>query len=362
MTLDRTASWYQSFRRQLIKWYQGNGRELPWRQTSDPYQIWVSEIMLQQTQVATVIDYYHRFLKKFPTVTRLAKADQAEVLALWSGLGYYRRARSLHAAAQQIAQQHDGKFPDSVETIQSLAGVGRYTAGAIASFAFDLRAPILEANTNRLFSRLIGLREQADSTSAQKELWRFAEEILPPKGSGSGEINQAVMELGSVICTPTAPKCSLCPVSSLCQAHRLGLESQIPLMKPKPQTLPLTHVGLIIRNSKSQVLLRQNPVGQWWDGLWDLPWIKLEERPKLSLTDAIRLEIVNEFETQLGLACEITDTATLVRHAVTKYKVRYLCVHADLIGRKIPLGDSWAWFSTNKLPPVASRFRRIGLS
>jgi A/G-specific adenine glycosylase len=275
-------------------------------------------------------------------------------------LGYYRRAKSLHAAAKQIVEQFAGQFPNSADQILSLAGIGRYTAGAIASFAYDQPAPILEANTIRLFSRLMGMREPVHSSASQKQLWQFATDILPNSpGSGSGKVNQAVMELGSLICTPNDPKCPNCPLRSHCQAHQLGIEHQIPLGKPKPTILPLTHAGVIIRNSKQQLLLRQNAAGQWWDGLWDLPWVELKERMKLDLTPALRQEIASEFETQLGLACQVTESVSVIRHAVTKYKVRYLCVSAQLVGRALPGKESWGWFSQDKLPPAASRFRRI---
>jgi A/G-specific adenine glycosylase len=341
-----------------LNWYGNHRRDLPWRDTRDPYAIWISEIMLQQTQVATVIDYYHRFLSKFPTVYQLAAAEEQEVLQLWSGLGYYRRAKSLHAAARQVVEQFAGEFPTCVEKIQSLAGIGRYTAGAIASFAYDQPAPILEANTIRLFSRLIGLREPTHSSSAQSQLWKFANDILPGR-SGSGKVNQAVMELGSLVCTPVDPNCPACPLRNHCQAHQSGIERQIPVIKPKPITQPLTHAGIVIRNPEGDLLMRQNAAGQWWDGLWDLPWIELKERSKISLTPSLRQEIASGFESQLGLACQVTDLVSIVRHAVTKYKVRYLCVSAQMLGRALPKEENWGWFSKHELPPVASRFRRI---
>lgn len=318
--------------------------------------------MLQQTQVATVVDYYHRFLKRFPTVEHLAMAEQSEVLAMWSGLGYYRRAKSLHTAARQVMETFDGRFPIDATQILSLAGIGRYTAGAIASFAYDQPTPILEANTIRLFSRLLGLRETVSSKSAQTKLWAFAQQILPRASRpGSGTINQAVMELGSLICTPVAPKCSVCPLGKLCQAHQLGIEHQIPLSKPKSSILPLTHIGVIIRNSKRQVLMRQNAAGQWWEGLWDLPWIALSERKKLELTPSLRQEIAQEYEAQLGLACRVMEEVAIVRHAVTKYRIRYLCVSAKKLGRSMPSKGIWSWFSKNQWPPLSARFRRIDL-
>ena len=189
-------------RTSLLDWYARHARQLPWRETTDPYAIWISEVMLQQTQVATVIDYYARFLTRFPTVAALAAADEQEVLTLWSGLGYYRRAKQMHAAARVIVDRHAGRFPERFDAILALPGIGRYTAGAISSFAFGARQPIVEANTTRLFSRLMALRDEPTTSSAQKELWKFAEAILPKNGKSSGQVNQAVMELGSLVCTP----------------------------------------------------------------------------------------------------------------------------------------------------------------
>ena len=168
-----------AFRRRLLKWFDANQRDLPWRKNRTPYRIWVSEIMLQQTQVATVIAYYRRFMKQFPTVKKLAAAEQSEVLKLWEGLGYYRRARQLHAAAQQVVDQHGGKFPTDFDSVLALPGIGRYTAGAILSISLDQRLPILEGNTIRLFARLLAMPDDPRTTANQKVLWKFAESILP---------------------------------------------------------------------------------------------------------------------------------------------------------------------------------------
>ena len=214
--------WQRELRRRLVAWYATNARELPWRRSSDPYRIWVSEIMLQQTQVATVKPYFDRFLDAFPTVEALAAADEHQVLRLWEGLGYYRRARQLHRAAQQIVAEHGGQFPRDRETVRQLPGIGRYTAGAILSMAFDAREPILEANTVRLWSRLLAYRGDATSAAGSRLLWGAAEAILPRTGSGT--LNQSLMELGSTVCLPKAPRCDACPVAMLCQARAAGLD------------------------------------------------------------------------------------------------------------------------------------------
>ena len=219
--------WKQRFRRRLLAWYARNARDLPWRRTTNPYRVWVSEVMLQQTQVETVKPYFQRFIREFPTVKKLAAADEQNVLRHWEGLGYYRRARQLHAAAQVIVTQHKGKFPREITTLQTLPGIGRYTAGAIASIAYDESGPILEANTIRLFARLIGYQQIPTTSTGQRILWQTAAEILPRKNIA--QFNQGVMELGALVCTPKNPRCSDCPVSALCAAREAGLQEEIPL-------------------------------------------------------------------------------------------------------------------------------------
>ena len=197
MTLP-DASWLRSFRRRLPAWFDRHARKLPWRRNHDPYAVWVSEIMLQQTQVGTVVSYFDRFLAAFPTIEALAAADEQDVLRLWEGLGYYRRARQLHKAAKIIVAEHAGNFPRNPEIVRRLPGIGRYTAGAILSIAFDARQPILEANTLRLLSRLLAYDGDPRSTEGQRLLWAMAEAVLPRRGSG--RMNQALMELGSEVC------------------------------------------------------------------------------------------------------------------------------------------------------------------
>ncbi|MFO0942729.1 MAG: A/G-specific adenine glycosylase [Pirellulales bacterium] len=362
MPRDLPSTYFNSFRRKLLAWYDQNHRDLPWRQTNDPYKIWVSEIMLQQTQVATVIDYYHRFLKRFPTVQSLAQADIEAVLQLWSGLGYYRRARSLHRAAVQIIDEFSGKFPETVQQIQSLHGVGRYTAGAVASFAYDSYAPILEANTIRLHARLLGIQEPVKSTESTKPLMEFAESILPLK-SGSGHVlNQAVMELGSQICTPQNPICMKCPVKSHCKVHEKGLENSIPVITAKPKPIPMTHVGVIIFDKKNRILLRKNRAGQWWEGLWDLPWVEVDHFKSNKQDDQAYRNLEQQLVSVYNLDCRITQLHRVVRHTVTKYKIEYHCLRGTLSRTfKLPKSEAMDWFTLAELPPVSSRFNKIEL-
>src|SRR5262245_49092677 len=241
----------------LLAWFQRNARDLPWRRTRDLYAIWISEIMLQQTQVATVIPYWKRFLARFPDVASLAAADEHEVLRLWEGLGYYRRARQLHAAARQIVKHHAGNFPASYEAVRSLPGIGRYTAGAILSIGLDQRLPILEANTVRVLSRLTAYRGDIASTAGQKHLWTVAESILPARRCGA--FNQALMELGSQICTPRSPECQRCPVAELCAAREQNLVSRIPRPAKQTNYVDVTELAVVIRSGNRVALRRCQP-------------------------------------------------------------------------------------------------------
>lgn len=267
------ASWHEvayrgPFRRQLLRWFTQHQRDLPWRQTSDPYAIWLSEIMLQQTQVQTVRPYFERFLAAFPTVEALAQARQEQVLRLWEGLGYYRRAVQLHQAAQKIMAEFDGQFPQTLEQLQQLPGIGRYTAGAILSIAFDQRQPILEANTTRLWARLLGYPDSPTTAKAHRLFWHMAEWILPYRHVG--RFNQALMELGSTVCLPREPRCPQCPVAGFCRAFQEGKQKVIPQAQPKP-ALEYRHEAALIVRRKDRVLIYPIPEGQRWAGLWDFP-------------------------------------------------------------------------------------------
>ncbi len=220
------TDWKRTFRRRLLAWYRRHARDLPWRRTRDPYAVWVSEIMLQQTQVATVESYFPRFMAALPTIQTLAAAGEDDVLRLWEGLGYYRRARQMHAAARKIVSDFAGEFPRQTDDVRGLPGIGRYTAGAILSIAFDAREPIVEANTLRLLARLLAFREDPLGGSGQRLLWHFAEDLLPQRDSGA--FNQALMELGSMVCTPRQPRCEACPVAELCPTRLQGLQEVIP--------------------------------------------------------------------------------------------------------------------------------------
>ncbi|MDH3998734.1 MAG: A/G-specific adenine glycosylase, partial [Desulfuromonadales bacterium] len=215
----------------LLRWYGAKGRDLPWRQNRDPYCIWLSEIMLQQTGVVTVIPYYQRFLDKFPTLQQLAAAPLDDVIQLWAGLGYYSRARNLHKAAQQVMAEHSGVFPSQLDDIQALPGIGRSTAGAILSIAFDQPAPILDGNVRRVLVRLFAWRNDPRSSAAEKQLWQWAEQLTPPQQAH--DYAQAIMDLGATVCTPRTPDCANCPLRALCVAHQQGLAETLPIKRKR---------------------------------------------------------------------------------------------------------------------------------
>lgn len=251
------------FRRELIRWYRRRGRDLPWRRTSDPYAILVSEFMLQQTQVATVIPYYQRWLERFPDFATLAQAEESEVLHAWQGLGYYSRARNFHAAARMVQQAFDGKLPADPAEIAQLPGVGRYTAGAIASFGFDLPEPIVDANIARVLARLTNWRQPIDSTAGREHLWETAAALVPSKGART--FNSALMDLGATICLPRRPRCLECPVHDFCQATD---PATLPVKRKKPATVHLTECHAFTRR-RGRLLLEQS--NKRWQGMWILP-------------------------------------------------------------------------------------------
>ncbi len=314
------ARWRRRFRRQLRQWYRRHARDLPWRCTRDPYRIWVSEIMLQQTQVATVIPYFEQFVQSFPTISELAAATEEEVLRAWEGLGYYRRARQLHKAAQQIEAEWAGKFPDDAASVDNLPGIGRYTRGAILSIAFDQRRPILEANTIRLHSRLLAYRDEPTHTNGQKLLWRFAEDILPRKDIGT--FNQALMELGGAICTPKSPRCLICPVASVCATRAAGLQDIIPIKKPKTQYEDLAETAVVVYR-RGQVLLRKCQEGERWAGLWDFPRFVTE--PEKAKRDQ---HLIHEVQRLTGFVVEPAEELATIKHGVTKYHITLTCRRA----------------------------------
>ena len=310
----------------LLTWYRQHGRSLPWRGDATPYAVWVSEIMLQQTRVETVIPYFEKWMRLFPTVTDLAKASEQDVLNAWEGLGYYSRARNLHKAAQIVKQQFDGELPRDPNALRKLPGIGRYTAGAIASIAFSLDEPTLDGNLRRVFARLFDLSEPADSSAGEKTLWEFAAEHLP-KGQ-AGDYNQALMDLGATICLPKNPRCLICPLMELCQSRANGTQEQRPVLKPKKEIPHYVHAaGVIVRQvadiHHEEVLLAKRPSKGLLGGMWEFPNGRVEGEPAEGIESA--LETGYRLKVQKGEALEV------VRHAYTHFRVTVHVYRCELV-------------------------------
>jgi A/G-specific adenine glycosylase len=337
--------WRADFRRRLLAWFTRHRRDLPWRQTRDPYHVWISEVMLQQTQVATVVPYFQRFIAAFPTLADLASADEQDVLRLWEGLGYYRRARQLHRAAQVCMVEHQGRFPDQYESVRGLPGIGRYTAGAILSISGDQRLPIVEANTVRLYSRLMGYRGDPHGTSGQRLLWEAAEQLLPPR-RGSGDVNQALMELGATVCLPSTPRCPACPAAALCQARTLGLQGSIPPAKRKPAITAVREAAVVVRQGP-RVLLSRSGDGGRWAGLWDFLRFPIQAIEP----EALASEISFQIRERTGMAIKPGQTLTTLTHGVTRFRITLTCVEARwLSGRAGRRGNTTTrWFRAGEL-------------
>lgn len=295
------------FANRLIAWQKLHGRhDLPWQNTRDPYAIWVSEIMLQQTQVTAVIGYYQRFMQRFPTIKSLADAEQEEVMQHWSGLGYYSRARNLHKSAQTIMDDHDGEFPQDFETIQTLSGIGRSTAAAIASFAFNQVQTILDGNVKRVLARYFVVHGWPSAPKVEKQLWSLAESLLPKTDMVA--YTQGLMDLGATLCTRSKPKCSACPLSTSCGALAQNLTKDLPTSKPKTIS-PQKQTTMLLLLHGNEVLLEKRPQSGIWGGLWSLPEIAEHE---IAAEVALR---------RFAFEVESEEPLAIVNHAFTHFKL-----------------------------------------
>ena len=310
----------QVFVRNLLHWYEENKRVLPWRETRDPYAVWISETMLQQTLVATVIPYFTRWMARFPTATALADAPIDDVLQAWAGLGYYSRARNLHKAAQIIRDTHDGVFPTTFDGLLALPGVGRYTAGAVGSIALRLDSPIVDANVVRVLCRVFGITGDPKSSDTQAKLWAMAQDLIPTGAAGT--FNQAMMELGALVCG-TPPKCERCPVQAECYAYATGAPSALPQFAPKPMFTTQTDVSAVITNADGKLLLTKRPLDAGlWAGLWELPRVTADEAESPA-DAAIRAATTAGCE---GGNVESDTPLAKVRHGVTTRKITLFAV------------------------------------
>lgn len=340
--------------RRLLTWFDRHRRDLPWRQTRDPYAIWVSEVMLQQTQVATVLRYFEPFVRSFPNVAALAAAHEQDVLRHWQGLGYYRRARNLHRAARVMASSHDGKLPSDPKALRELPGIGRYMVGAILSQAFEHRLPILEANSRRLLCRFFALPGDPNRGPTERKLWQLSEALLPKKRIG--DFNQALMELGALVCTPAAPSCSRCPLASMCAAKRRGLQHELPERCPGKEAVEIDEVAVAVFR-RGKALLVQRPAEGRWAGLWEFP------RTLVSAGQTHEAAASNWLHERVGIRVEMGKELATVKHGVTHHRITLVCLEARYQGGEAHTRHypqvSWAGPKALASYPVCTPQRRL---
>jgi A/G-specific adenine glycosylase len=331
-------------RQAILAWYRRHKRELPWRGETDPYRLWVSEVMLQQTQVATVIPYYARFLARFPTVAALAAASQAEVLKQWEGLGYYARARNMHRTAIELVAQSEGRLPTTYAALRQLPGFGDYIAGAVASVAFGEAVPAVDGNVKRVLARLFAIDTDISRGEGARRLKEAAAQLVDV--TTPGDWTQAIMELGATVCLPRSPRCPVCPVQADCLARRQGIEAALPV-KPVRKALPHFPVSAAVIQSGDQILIAQRPANGMLGGLWEFPGGKQE--PGESLPECLRREIREE----LGVEIEVGEPVISVKHSYTHFKITLHAFYCRLLSgvpQALQVAD-WRWVT---LPEMAA--------
>jgi A/G-specific adenine glycosylase len=324
----------------LLSWYRQNKRTLPWRGHPDPYAVWVSEIMLQQTRVETVISYFYKWMGLFPTINDLAEADEQAVLNAWEGLGYYSRARNLHTAAKIVSEKYGGQLPRDLDALRALPGIGRYTVGAIASMAFGMNEPTLDGNLRRVFARVFDVTEPADSPAGEKILWGFASRHLP-KGQ-AGDYNQALMDLGASICLPRNPRCLLCPLMKMCKARIAGTQEERPILKPRKETPHYVHAaGVIVGQTGSlrSVLLAKRPSKGLLASMWEFPNGRVDGDPARGLVKALK--------TGYRLKVRRKEALGIVQHGYTHFSVTVHAFRCEPLS--VPSSESLKWVRVSDL-------------
>jgi A/G-specific adenine glycosylase len=309
----------------LLAWFALSARDLPWRRERTPYRVWVAEVMLQQTRVETAVPYYGRFLARFPTVQALAQSPLEEVLKIWEGLGYYARARNLHAAARQVADQYNGRLPDTFEELLALPGVGRYIAGAVASIAFGRDVAAVDGNVRRALSRVFGIREDVTRVAVQRELEALATDLLPQGQAGA--FNEALMELGATVCLPRAPHCDGCPLCDLCRAYAQGQPEALPVRRPRKRVPHHDVAAAVIIRADDRVLVAQRRADDMLGGLWEFPGGKRE--PGETLPECL----VREIREELGVEVDVTEGEPLIgiKHAYTHFRITLHAFRCQLV-------------------------------
>ncbi|WP_156291692.1 A/G-specific adenine glycosylase [Oceanobacillus salinisoli] len=298
------------FQYDLLDWYYENKRDLPWRENQDPYKVWVSEIMLQQTKVDTVIPYFHRFLDKFPTVYELAKADEQEVLKTWEGLGYYSRAKNLQSAVKEVVETYEGKVPDNPEELGALKGVGPYTKGAILSIAYNQPEPAVDGNVMRVFSRILKIEDDIAQAKTRKKMEAIVREVISKDDPSS--FNQAIMDLGATICTPKSPACLLCPVQDYCRAFEEGVQEELPVKKKAKKQKTMAYTVLLIKNQKGDYVIEKRPDSGLLANLWQFPMVPFSEIGEENVEKWMRQEY--------GLSLELKEKKGDLTHVFSHIK------------------------------------------
>ena len=304
---------HQEVADRLLVWFAANARDLPWRRNRTPYRVWVSEVMLQQTQVHSVVPYYERFLDRFPTVEALAGASLEEVLKIWEGLGYYARARRLHQAARQLLRSNDGALPERFEELRALPGVGAYTAGAIASLAFAEHVPAVDGNARRVLCRLFGIHDDVSRSATKRRLHDLAAGLLP--SGQAGPFNEALIELGATVCTPRSPSCCRCTLRELCWAYARSEQEELPVRRPRRTTPHYDVTAAVTVRDDGAVLMAQRNVNDMLGGLWEFPGGKCEDGETLSQC------LIREMKEELDVTVEVNGKLTVVEHAYTHFRI-----------------------------------------
>jgi len=353
-------------RRALVAWFRRGHRDMPWRRTRDPYAVWVSEIMLQQTRVETVTPYFERWMRRFPSVRALAEAPLDDVLSHWAGLGYYARARNLHAAARDVVGTYGGAFPATAAGLRELRGVGDYTAGAIASIAFGEAAPIVDGNVVRVLARVDALDGAADDAALKRRVWQRAGELVAADGGdAAGDFNQAMMELGATVCTPSSPGCSRCPLAGVCRARAAGDVAARPAPKTKKPPRVVDAVAVLVERDGKLLLVRRPPAGLW-GGLWEPPWQPLRTSAARashgsarSIDDTVAADVARRCT---GLAVSNIQSMATIDHVLTHRHMRFHVFTARGRGRVALDGYEAARWQPRRAPldvGVAAWTRRL---
>jgi A/G-specific adenine glycosylase len=331
---------------QLLAWVRADRRDLPWRRHRDPYAVWISEVMLQQTQVATVVPYFERWMARFPDISSLAAATSDDVLRIWAGLGYYARARNLHRMAQEIVARHGGVIPSEKKALLALPGIGRYTAGAILSLAFGQRAPVLDGNVRRVLGRVYDIADDPSEAATERQLWQLATDlVMAAPEDAAGDLNEGLMELGALICTPGEPNCAACPIAAMCLAHARGIEAERPIRRSRARPPHYDAVAAIILDETNRYLLIQRPAAGLLGGLWGFPGGVLQDGEVLAEGFA---RTVRE---QIGLEVAPGDPIARIQHAYTHFRITLHACRCQIIaGEPQPLRSAaFRWVTAGEL-------------